>query len=136
MTKYPRAFNFRRVPAAPPRMVSRPVATHVFSFEYDDREINGSPKPWQDFLRCLGIPEERVLRIPVSTLFARWKDWADLVERKGMKLTWSHTQVPDAFQFSVVTLKIEGETSRAPRVSPKLAATFPWKMRKYLNQKP
>lgn len=135
MTRYPRAFQFRRVPAIPPRVVALPAATHIFSFDYDDREIHGTPKPWQDFLRCLGVLEERVLRTPVSVLFPRWENLERIANSKGMKMTWRSEQPPDISKFSVVTITLTEEKPKRPKVSPKLAATFPWKMRKYLNQK-
>lgn len=136
MTKYPRAFKFRRVPAIPPRVIQLPAATHVFSFNYDDRGIYETPKPWQDFLRCLGVKEERVLRTPASALFHFLKDWKLFAEKRGMKMTVSSLQTPSSFDFPVATITLTEEKPKQPKVSPKLAATFPWKMRKYLNQKP
>jgi len=35
-----------------------------------------------------------------------------------------------------VTITLTEQKPKQPSVSPKLAATFPWKMRKHLNQKP
>lgn len=136
MTRYPRAFKFRRVPAIPPKVVALPAATHTFVFDYDDRSME-PPKPWQDFLRCLRVPEECVLRIPVPTLFPRWKDWEQIASGKGMKMTWRNEQPPNVFAFSVVTITLTEQKPKPkhPSISPKLAATFPWKLRKYLNQK-
>lgn len=136
MTRYPRAFKFRRVPAIPPRVVALPAATHVFAFEDDGQRFGEPPKPWQDFLRCLGVPEERALRTPASALSSFSTQFKKHADSKGMKMAWSSTQTPCSLEFPTVTITLTEQKPKQPKVSPKLAATFPWKMRKYLNQKP
>lgn len=71
----------------------------------------------------------------MSALFPRWKDWEKMAGSKGMKMTWRNEQSSNGFKFSVVTITLKGEKPKPPRISPKLAATFRWKLRKYLSQK-
>jgi len=131
MTKYPRAFKFRRVPAIPPRVVALPAATHVFQFTLDRREFS-TPRPWQDFLDFLGVARKDA---PVSCLETRSDALKQIAEKKGLKLGWLR-MIPNWGDDEEITITLTEEKPKQPKVSPKLAATFPWKMRKYLNQKP
>jgi hypothetical protein len=131
MTRYPRAFNFRRVPASPPRVVALPAATHVFQFTLDRRGFS-VPAPWRDFLTFLGVARKDA---PVSCLDSHSERIKRIAKDKGFMLEWSK-RVPTWGDDEEVTITLTEEKPKQPRVSPKLAATFPWKMRKYLNQKP
>ena len=121
MTRYPRAFQYRRVPAAPPRMI--PIR-QVFEFNLQDCMYRSEPpQAWEDFCRRVGNTVVKPFRMESFTAFHR-------EVAKGGLIRGKHVRV-DHSPFDDITITV---TQPTPRISAKLAATFPWKLRKHLKQ--
>ena len=117
MTRYPRAFQYRRVPAAPPRMTP---TRQVFEFDPHDYRFGDIPE-WTKFLQYLGANKAGQVGYSQTLLIQA----VALGEKKGFKV--SAVFSPER----AVTITV---TQPAPRLSAKLAATFPWKLRKHLKK--
>ena len=121
MTRYPRAFQYRRVPAAPPRMTA---VRQVFEFNLQDcMHRCEPPQAWDDFCRCLGLRFVKPFRMEIFSAYRR-------EAAKGGLICGKHVRV-DHSPFDDITITV---TQPTPRISAKLAATFPWKLRKHLKQ--
>jgi hypothetical protein len=130
MTRYPRAFKFRRVPAIPPKTISRPAVVHTFQFTLDVRRF-ATPAPWHAFLDFLDIARKD---IPVSALHTHSNEIKQCAEKKGFKFSWQKVTHSYLLDDEEVTITLEEKDLKQPRISSKLAATFTWKLRKYLNR--
>lgn len=111
--KYPRPFRYRHVPAIPPRMGTQPPP--VFEFNEHDCAYT-TPQGWTDFLKYSGAN--------IHVKFHQRQ--IESIRRFGCRVerTWDGD------------VTITAPASVKPRISAKLLATFPWKLRKYLNSKP
>lgn len=126
MNAYPRAFRFRRVPAAPPRMT--PVK-HTFHFNQHDLAVCRGGEDWVKMWNLMDNPsvaqttdnpsvlmrifESSVKQTPRHQLFGYYIDLCHENQGEDLKVTM---------------------TRKSPRISAKLATTFPWKLRKYLKK--
>lgn len=120
MTRYPRAFQYRRVPASPPRMTA---VRQVFEFNLQDCMYRMyPPQGWGDFCRYLGLKYDGRFNM---TIFTSIKKAAKAGPIRGKQVHIDHSLLDD------ITITV---TQPKPRISAKLAATFPWKLRKHLKQ--
>ena len=122
MTHYPRAFQYRHVPAAPPRMAP---TKQVFEFNVRDARYGPIPE-WQAFLRTLGILTTDSTRFEQRMLGQA----AEIGKSAGAEVRYTTASYNDMDDY-ILTITV---THPKPRISTKLAATFPWKMRKHLKK--
>lgn len=104
-----------RVPAIPPSVNDR-----TFRFTLNERETmlfggNHGGQPWSDFMRLLGLNPE----CPYTTSYLNAA--AAKGREKGFKICIDRLASNETLRITV--------TGRA-RISPKLLATFPWKLRR------
>lgn len=117
-----------RVPAIPP---STRAVKLQWQFEMPDWEQHkpweqDQPPEWRSFLSSAGI----YLQLPVKALHdGRWADIKQVFLNQGANLQCD-IQWPAGAKKRHVTLTV----TRPARLSPKLLATFPWKLRKHQPQ--
>jgi hypothetical protein len=95
----------------------------VFEFNLQDCMFAPyPPRDWDDFCRCIGV--DAVGRFAMQP-FAMIREAAKKGPIRGKQVRVDHSPFDD------VTIIV---TQPSPRISAKLAATFPWKLRKHLKQ--
>lgn len=106
-----------RVPAIPPRV--SPL-TLTWSFENAERG-DCPPVEWKSFLSHCNLDPN----IPTSVITNGSATLIRIMMEQGCKLTIKSDWPPGAY-FPQIKLTV----TRPARISPKLLATFPWKLRK------
>lgn len=119
MIRSPLQHHRSRVPAIPPKLSPLTLA-----FTIDERAaqfgfMNGI-QPWSDFMQCVGLNTKCAFtleNVNAATSKARERGFSIRIDR--------FSDMGD----QTLTLTV----TRPARISPKLLATFPWKLRKHLK---
>jgi hypothetical protein len=117
MIRLPLQHHRHRLPAIPPRIAPQ---TQTFSFDVHEARMGWIPNEWKTFLMYIGANS----KLPFDEMCLR--DAARFAkEMRGMDVRW----VSGDFGNQIIITT----SSPKPRISAKLLATFPWKLRKLLK---